>query len=171
MATVGQRRPTVHKVNGCFARGALLETIEEARTRFLSFVIKTDNCWLWVGGVGAKGRPFFTWNGKRDYAYRHAVRLFKKKEPGKLNVCHHCDTPMCVRPRHLFLGTQKKNLQDAACKGRCWAPTKLSDREIRLIRGLITEAVLSLRSIGRQFAVSHEIIRKIRDKKLHKGVK
>jgi hypothetical protein len=31
---------------------------------------------------------------------------------------HHCDTPLCVRPDHLCLGTQRENLQDARDKGR-----------------------------------------------------
>jgi hypothetical protein len=31
---------------------------------------------------------------------------------------HHCDTPRCVRPDHLFLGTIADNVQDASRKGR-----------------------------------------------------
>jgi DNA invertase Pin-like site-specific DNA recombinase len=35
-----------------------------------------------------------------------------------MNVCHKCDYPPCIRPDHLFIGTQKDNIADAIAKGR-----------------------------------------------------
>ena len=37
--------------------------------------------------------------------------------PPGLNACHHCDNRICVRPDHIFLGTQKDNMQDWTKKG------------------------------------------------------
>lgn len=39
-------------------------------------------------------------------------------EIGDLYVLHRCDDPDCCNPSHLFLGTQKDNVQDARNKGR-----------------------------------------------------
>lgn len=83
-------------------------------------------CWLWQANtVGRDGDKYGQFNtgrvaGKQRnvYAHRFAWLLTHGQIPAGLHVCHHCDTPLCVNPSHLFLGTQGENLQDASRKGR-----------------------------------------------------
>lgn len=43
-----------------------------------------------------------------------------------LQVLHKCDNKLCVRPDHLFLGTQKDNMHDMIKKGRAAYGDKLN---------------------------------------------
>lgn len=81
------------------------------RRPFMSSVKKTRSCWIWTGSIAKKsGYGYFTGN----LAHRFSWQLFNGKIPEALCVLHKCDIRNCVRPEHLFLGTQKDNTQD------CW---------------------------------------------------
>ena len=87
--------------------------------RFWSKVDQSvEGCWLWQGTLLAQGYGCFKIAGKMYKAHRVAYTLAIEAIPPGLFVCHHCDTPRCVRPDHLFLGTIKDNAQDAVKKGR-----------------------------------------------------
>ena len=57
-------------------------------------------------------------------AHRAAWILYKGEIPAGIFVCHTCDNRRCCNPAHLFLGTQKDNLQDMKRKGRSHMPPK-----------------------------------------------
>jgi len=87
---------------------------EVAERAFWSQVKKGDGCWLWKGPTnGRYGRV-----GRRTYAHRVSYELAHGPIPEGLFVMHKCDTPLCVRPDHLRVGTPKENTQDAVRKRR-----------------------------------------------------
>lgn len=92
--------------------------------RFWSKVNKTDSCWLWTGERTKFGHGRFLYNSVRVNAHRFAYETFVGPIPDGLLVCHKCDVPNCVNPDHLFVGTQKDNIQDCVKKGR-WTQAKL----------------------------------------------
>jgi hypothetical protein len=57
--------------------------------------------------------------GGRSMAAHRAAWIAKHGPiaPG-LHVCHRCDTPACINPEYLFVGTQKQNMRDKAIKMR-----------------------------------------------------
>jgi hypothetical protein len=80
-------------------------------------------CWLYLGGVNWKGYGSFWMNGKGISAHR-ASYIFSKGEIKKgLSVLHHCDTPSCINPDHLYLGTDLDNAADRKKRGRYNLPS------------------------------------------------
>lgn len=85
---------------------------------FWSLVKKGNGCWKWIGGVDGNGYSRVWCNGRRQAAYRVAYELTKGPIPEGMLACHHCDNKLCVNPDHLFIGTQKDNMQDWTRKGK-----------------------------------------------------
>jgi hypothetical protein len=77
-----------------------------------------DGCWLWTGGKADHGYGTFWFNGRLTRAHRFAWTTFCGVIPAGSLVLHRCDTPACVNPSHLFLGSQSDNMTDCSTKGR-----------------------------------------------------
>jgi hypothetical protein len=84
----------------------------------LSKVDRSGECWLWTGYVQSNGYAKTWYQGRVQWAHRIAWQEANGPIPEGMFVCHRCDVRRCVRPDHLFLGTQRDNMQDAVAKGR-----------------------------------------------------
>jgi hypothetical protein len=76
------------------------------------------DCWIWTGSLNNKGYGRINRSRLIVYAHRLAYELSFGEIPAGMNVLHRCDTPACVNPAHLFLGTQADNNLDCRNKGR-----------------------------------------------------
>ena len=86
---------------------------------FWLFVDRTPGCWLWRGQTMNKGYGLFhVPQHSLMLAHRLAWILDRGRIPYLLRVLHHCDVRPCVRPDHLFVGSQTDNMRDASLKGR-----------------------------------------------------
>lgn len=92
-------------------------TLEEQEF-FWTRVQETDDCWLWVGNINDTGYGRLEIRNQLYRANRISYRLAYGPFDWTLQVLHKCDNPVCVRPDHLFLGTDEDNQKDAVSKGR-----------------------------------------------------
>ena len=101
-----------------------MNDIESKREKLLQKMSKKwdlselTGCHVWHTPLpGAYGR-MRVGGGGRMYAHRLSYLLHKGAIPEDMNVLHQCDNPQCVNPEHLFLGTQRENVEDCMRKGR-----------------------------------------------------
>ena len=144
--------------------------------RFWSKVNKDgpNGCWLWTAGMSKRGYGRLTIGRSGvdrhiEYAHRFAWKLTNGPIPDSMCLCHVCDTPLCVNPAHLFVGTQADNMRDMDRKGRRGSAgalgtgnhqAKFTEDEVRQIRVLLTSGTPQ-RQIASKFGVHQTSISRI----------
>ena len=131
-----------------------------------------NGCWLWVGAKGNYGYGVIGKGGRGEGLARAHVLSWEwannKKVPEGMCVCHSCDNPSCVNPKHLFIATQQENLVDMRLKQRGSAPplhygekqhcAKLSPNKVKEIRKLHVSGLFKHRDLAKIFDVSKNTI-------------
>lgn len=77
-----------------------------------------DDCWLWTASKSSTGYGQLMAGGRILKSHRIAWTLTGGAIPNGFCVCHKCDTPACVNPAHLFIGSHTDNMRDMINKGR-----------------------------------------------------
>lgn len=110
-----------NKVKAAKVRNAQWAERNPIVLRYLSRVVMqglNDECWVWCGYRNSEGRGVIDAGGKKMLASRLGWKLFVGILSEGECVCHRCDNPSCVRPSHLFKGSQKDNVRDCISKKR-----------------------------------------------------
>ena len=142
--------------------------MKDITSRFWSKATHSNGCWKWTGGL-SHGYGIFRMKSKTRLAHRVAWEMEYGHIPTGMQVCHKCDTPECIRPSHLFLGTQQDNIQDALQKGRRQREgynTKLTKKQVKRIRLDIT----TNRILANKYGVHINTIWNIKNKKTWKHI-
>ena len=87
--------------------------IKQCEEIFWSLVNKTDNCWEFIGQINkGYGKFYVPYIEKYIGAHRYSWEINSGKIPEGLLVCHKCNNKKCVRPDHLYVGSDKSNAED-----------------------------------------------------------
>lgn len=133
--------------------------------------INENGCWIWAAGTrpNSKGTLYprhWSDDGKSIGAHRFSYELIHGAIPKSLYVCHKCDTPLCVNPDHLFVGTHHDNMKDMVQKHRSFTGrgenkkgrARLTNNQASQIRNMNISQV----KIAKLFGVSQSTIGRIK---------
>lgn len=100
--------------------------------RFWSHIDQSGACWIWTAGKSKAGYGQIGY-GRRLVLYAHRVSFELHNGPitGKSVIRHSCDTPACVNPGHLLIGTQRDNVTDMIVRKRHNPHPRLTELQVR----------------------------------------
>lgn len=147
---------------------------EKYVNRFWERVKKTDNCWIWNASTDSSGYGHMKFCGEFKKSHRISWEIHNGPIPPKILVCHKCDNPPCVRPDHLFLGTNKDNKEDCVKKNRHYkgglpphvpgekhGASILTEKQVLEIRKKYTGKYGNSIALAKEFGVDRTNIRRI----------
>lgn len=118
-----------------------------------------DGCWVWTGGLDTKGYGNFNVEGTTRRASKVAYEMAHGVSTLGVHVLHRCDNRRCVRPDHLFLGTNADNVADKVAKGR--QAMKLSPDAVRDLRARYEAGGITQRDLAAAFGIGQAQVSRI----------
>lgn len=86
-------------------------------------------------------------------------------DPGEMLVLHTCDNRKCIKPNHLYHGTQKQNIHDMISRGRkpsmVGVHRALNEEAVNDIRITYARGGVSQRSLAEKYNVDQSTISRI----------
>ncbi len=102
--------------------GKIYKSAKELSTiqRFISKITvnQINGCHEWTDTLNSWGYGTFRVKDKKIFSHRFSYEYYVHKIPHGMLVCHSCDNPKCVNPKHLWIGTHADNMKDMVSKGR-----------------------------------------------------
>lgn len=139
---------------------------EAFKLLFWSKVRKGQGCWEWVAGKTKSGYGQLQARKIQKQpmlAHRVSWQIEHGPIAGGLHVLHRCDNPACVRPSHLFLGTQVDNNDDRDKKGRVASGDRNGSRTKRSRNPFVVNGGSGLRGASHPMArLSDDEVAKLR---------
>lgn len=135
------------------------------------------DCWEWAEcRDGEYGRFYIHRKGYLAHRVMRFIANGHRPIINNLRVLHHCDNRKCVKPSHLWLGTDADNNRDRDEKGRGGASvgdfngarlhperlpqgeansnSRLSEVQVREIRNRYADGGISQKKLGKEYGVS-----------------
>ena len=117
-----------------------------------------DECWEWQDFCDKFGYGHFRTRVRMIRSHRYSLQLSvgRTLEPHEY-ACHKCNNTSCVNPNHLYVGSQKENMQDMSnartVRGGNNSRSKVTDLQVIRMQKLRQEG-MKVVDISNLFGIS-----------------
>ncbi len=128
----------------------------------------TDDCWEHSYAPDKNGYATIYINYQKYRLSRFIYEYHYQEDiPKNMLICHSCDNPKCVNPKHLFIGSHKDNMKDMVnknrqAKGENQGTSKLTTIEVEtILLDCLNNKFNNMSEVSRCYKVSVQQITRI----------